>query len=108
MVVQPPFLDYAWLTRENTGNRIMNMKSLADHALTDIGKAMSGSLTEDEAKAVTRIIEETLAKAVSQTAQNCKEKAVVCCGPEADIAHKLSEEMDRARHALIANLTSMR
>ncbi|GAB4346883.1 MAG: hypothetical protein Kow006_05910 [Gammaproteobacteria bacterium] len=86
----------------------MTMKSLTEHAVEEIGAALSAHLTQAETKAVREIVEETLIRAVGEAVQNCKEKAVVCCGPEADIAHKISEEVDRARHALIANLTSMR
>jgi hypothetical protein len=37
-----------------------------------------------------------------------KETAVVCCGPEADLAHKIQEEMDKKRKVLITNLMSIR
>ena len=32
----------------------------------------------------------------------------MCCGPEADLAHKIQNEMDRKRDVLIANLMAMR
>ena len=49
-----------------------------------------------------------MAEAVRQTSQSCTKAAVVCCGHEADMAHKIAESVDQARHALIANLMSLR
>lgn len=37
-----------------------------------------------------------------------KSTVVACCGPEADMAHKLQHEMIKSQDALIANLSSMR
>jgi phosphoribosylamine-glycine ligase len=86
----------------------MSLKSLADEAMTQISKAVSNPLTKEEADTVSRIIQHSLIKAVNQAAEKCTTAAVVCCGPEADLAHKIAEEAERAEIALIANLTSMR
>ncbi len=86
----------------------MTLKTLSDDAVGEIGKVLSTPLTENETLAISKIVEHALAKAVNQTAKSFVESAVISCGPDADIAHKISEEVDRARHALIANLTSLR
>ena len=86
----------------------MTLRSLAEDAVARIGKAVSASLTEQETNAISKIIEETLVRAVNEATQSCSKAAVVCCGPEADMAHKIAEEVDRARIALVANLMSMR
>lgn len=86
----------------------MQMQTLVDDAVRDIGRALSTSPTEAEATAIKKIVEDAVVNAVSQSAKDFTKSAVVCCGPEADMAHKISEEVDRARYALIANLTSMR
>ena len=86
----------------------MNLRRLADDAVVRIGKSVSASLTEQENAAISKIIEDTLVRVVGETTQSCSEAAVVCCGPEADMAHKIAAEVDRARRALIANLMSMR
>lgn len=83
-------------------------KRLANDAVAQIRKAVSTPLTEQETAKVTKIITDTLTKAVLQTSKEHTDAAVVCCGPEADIAHKIAEEADRARQALIANLVAMR
>ena len=72
----------------------MTLKTLADDAVARIGETVSDTLSESEAAAVSKIIEDTLIKAVNQTTKNCATAAVVCCGPEADLAHKIAEEVD--------------
>jgi len=86
----------------------MSLNSLADEAMTQILKTLSNPLSKEEADAVSQIIQHSLVKAVNQATEKCTNAAVVCCGPEADLAHKIAEEADRAQIALIANLTSMR
>lgn len=83
-------------------------KRLANDAVAQIEKVVSTPLSEQEAAQIAKIIADTLTKAVLQTSKEHTEAAVVCCGPEADIAHKIAEEADRAQQALIANLTAMR
>ena len=86
----------------------MSLRSLADEAVREILGAVSNPLSKGEAEAVAKIIRHTLIRAVNQATERCTSAAVVCCGPEADLAHKIAEEADRAQYALIANLTSMR
>ena len=86
----------------------MSLKSLADEAVAQISKTVSDPLTGPETQAISKIVESALIKAVNQASENCTSAAVICCGPEADLAHKIAEEVDRAQYALIANLTSMR
>lgn len=86
----------------------MTLRNLADDAVAQIDKTVSASLTEHETAAITKIIDDTLVRAVSEATQSCSKAAVICCGPEADMAHKIAEEVDQARQALIANLMSMR
>jgi hypothetical protein len=86
----------------------MTLKHLADDAVAQIKEAMSAPLSQQDTAKISKIIASTLAKAVTQTSRDHTAAAVVCCGPEADIAHKIAEEAERAQQALIANLVAMR
>jgi flavoprotein len=86
----------------------MKLKHLADDAVSQIQQAVSAPLTQQETAEISKIIADTLARVVSQTSKQHTAAAVICCGPEADIAHKIAEEADRAQQALIANLVAMR
>ena len=86
----------------------MSLKTLAEDAVAQVRETVSEPLSDAEIKAISKIIEKVLIKAVNQATENCTTAAVVCCGPEADLAHKIAEEVDRAQIALIANLMSMR
>jgi hypothetical protein len=86
----------------------MTLKHLADDAVAQIKEAVSAPLSQQDTAKISKIIASTLAKAVTQTSRDHTATAVVCCGPEADIAHKIAEEAERAQQALIANLVAMR
>ncbi len=86
----------------------MSLKSLTDDAVEKINKALTYPLTEPEVATVSKIVQAALIEAVNESTKSCSKAAVVCCGPEADLAHKIEEDVERARFALIANLTSMR
>ena len=86
----------------------MSLKSLVDNAVVEIGKSASTPLTKSETAAISRIIEKSMIEAVRQSSKSCTTAAVVCCGPEADLAHQITEEVKRAQHVLITNLMAMR
>jgi hypothetical protein len=86
----------------------MSLKNLVEKAMRQIESSIENPLSESEGAAVSKIIEGALIEAVNRSTKKCADTAVVCCGPEADLAHKIAEDVERARHALIANLTSMR
>lgn len=86
----------------------MSLKSLADDAVKRINQSIREPLSETELATVSKIIEGALVEAVNESTKSCSNAAVVRCGPEADLAHKIAEDVERARYALLANLTSMR
>lgn len=86
----------------------MSLKSLADGAVEKINRTLKGPLTEAELETISQIVQDALVEAVNKSTKSCTNAAVVCCGPEADLAHKIAEDVERARYALLANLTSMR
>ncbi len=86
----------------------MKLKNLANNAVAEVEKIIPGSLSESEVAAISEIIENTLVEAVGETKEHFSETAAICCGPEADLAHKIAEEMGLAQKALIANLMGER
>ena len=86
----------------------MSLNDLANNAVQQIRECVSAPLTESELSSISTIINETLIKTVGQATNNCREAAVICCGPEADIAHKIAHEINQAQKVLITNLTAMR
>lgn len=86
----------------------MNLEILVDDAVTRIDEAVAATLTVQETAAISKIVNDTLVRAVGATTQSYSDVVVSCCGPEADMAHKINEEVERARIALVANLMGMR
>ena len=86
----------------------MSLKQLAEETTRALDAAIPADLSEVERRKVLDILERALVKSIEEATKTHREATVVCCGPEADLAHKISEEMDRANTALIANLMALR
>ena len=65
-------------------------------------------LSSEEKSQILKIIEKLMIQSIEETASSHQEATVVCCGPEADLAHKIQEEAERKTRALIANLMALR
>ena len=87
----------------------MSLKQIADDTVDEIQSAFpDADLSEQTRAKLASIIERALTRTVEKTAHAHREATVVCCGPEADLAHKINEEVQRANIALTANLMALR
>lgn len=87
----------------------MALIDTAQKAARKIDKALADyDLSEEERAQILKIIEKSMVKSIEETANSHNEATVVCCGPEADLAHKIQEEAERKTQALIANLMALR
>ncbi|MGD8957423.1 MAG: hypothetical protein PVJ03_08815 [Chromatiaceae bacterium] len=86
----------------------MSLNTLTQNTVEQIRGAVGNPLSESEIAAIKKIVDTALINAVNQSTKKCTDAAVIRCGPEADLAHKIAEDVERARYALIGNLTSMR
>ncbi len=85
----------------------MNLERLTARVTQELDTALS-DLPDAEKEAILEIVQRAMLDASSRTHRELKQAAVICCGPEADLAHKIQEQMDQKRDMLIANLTAMR
>ena len=74
----------------------------------ELDTALSADVPADERDAILEIVRQAMLDTSKRTHREMKETAVVCCGAEADLAHKIQEQMDRKRDMLITNLMAMR
>ena len=86
----------------------MNLAKLSKRVTQELDDALSDDLPAAEREAILKIVQQAMLDASSRTHREMKDAAVVCCGPEADLAHKIQNEMDKKRDMLIANLKAMR
>ena len=86
----------------------MNLEKLSNRVTQELDRALSADLPAAEREAILDIVRRAMLDSSSRTTREMKETAVVCCGPEADLAHKMQEQMDKKRDMLIANLMAMR
>lgn len=86
----------------------MNLEKLSNRVVQELETALSDDLPPAERNEILDIVRRAMLDSASRTHREMKETAVICCGPEADLAHKIQEQMDKKRNMLIANLTAMR
>lgn len=87
----------------------MTLKQLADETVVELEKAFPDvDLSDETRQKISKIVERTLIKTVQQAEQTHRTATKFCCGPEADMAHKINEEVKRANVALTANLMALR
>jgi hypothetical protein len=85
----------------------MNLEKLSKRVTQELDVALS-DLQQGEREEILEIVQRAMTDASSRTHRELKKTAIVCCGPEADLAHKIQEQMDKKRDMLIANLSAMR
>jgi hypothetical protein len=86
----------------------MNLAKLSQRVTEELDNALAADLPKYERDEILKIVQQAMLDASSRTHRELKETAVFCCGPEADLAHKIQEQMDKKRDMLIANLMAMR
>ena len=87
----------------------MTLKQLADETVEELERAFPDvEISDDTRQKISKIVEQTLIKTVQQAEQAHRTAITVSCGPEADMAHKITEEVRRANIALTANLSALR
>ena len=86
----------------------MNLEKLSNRVTRELDTALSDDLPAAEREAILDIVRQAMLDSASRTHRDMKQTAVICCGHEADLAHKIQEQMDKKRDMLIANLTAMR
>ena len=86
----------------------MPLKKITDDALDAINTTLGGELSESQRLDISNIIKQALVRSVESASTTQREAIIVCCGSDADLAHKIAEEANQATVALIANLMSMR
>ena len=87
----------------------MALSKTAAKAAKKIDKALDNyNLSDDEKTEILRIIGKSLVKTVEETTEHHQAATVACCGPDADLAHKIASEVEQKKQALIANLMALR
>ena len=86
----------------------ITMRERAETATREILDTLKNGPMEAHGKEIADAIEIAITKALLDERARCADVAARCCGPEADKAHQIREEVNRVNAALIANLESMR
>ena len=86
----------------------MELKQRALSAVSEIEGIAGVRLSSEQRNAVDRIIEDLVIEAMRECEASYGHAARNCCSGDQDMAHKIADEIRRARQALIANLSALR
>ncbi len=85
----------------------MNLEKLVSRVTNELSTALA-DLPDAERNDILNIVRQAMLDSATRTHRELKETAVICCGPEADLAHKIQEQMDKKCDVLVTNLMAMR
>jgi hypothetical protein len=87
----------------------MSLKQLVDETTAALMDTIEDyEFSEKKKQAIQAVIEDSIVQAVKQVRKAHNEATVMCCGPEADMAHKIEFEAEQKINSLISNLSSLR
>ena len=86
----------------------MSLNTISETAILQLEQAIPVNLTKSDRDKILQILQHAMVDTVEQSTETQREKVVRCCGPEADLAHKMVEEMNLTKIALISNLNALR
>ena len=93
---------------KNERDKTVSLETITKETALALENAISVELSEEEREKISQILGGALIKSIEQATKAHRNATVICCGPEADLAHKIAEEMSLANKALIANLSALR
>lgn len=86
----------------------MNLEKLSSRVTKELGTVLPDDISAAEREAILEIVRKAMIDTASRTHREMKDTAIVCCGPEADLAHKIQEQMAKKNTVLVTNLMAMR
>ncbi len=86
----------------------MGLDSRVDHTIAQLGKILDTDLTEEQQQQLRKVIQTAMSDTVADTTQSSSNVINLCCSADQDLAHKLNQELELAKKALITNLSSLR
>lgn len=86
----------------------VSIEKKSTRAVNELEQSLSLSLSGQQKKDIQKIIEKAMIESVHQFCNTSSKVISKCCSADQDMAHKLNDEIKRARQALIANLSSLR
>jgi signal transduction histidine kinase len=87
----------------------MSLKKVADNAYNEIKQVLGDyQLSQSQTEELRSILENSLKQTAEQFRQINSDTVVQCCGPEADLAHKITEKIQQHSDLLISNLSALR
>ncbi len=86
----------------------MNLNDVATRAVSDASDAIGKSLSGPELENITSIIAKAMENAILEASNQHSKVCGNCLDHDQELAHKIQDEIESKKIALIANLSSLR
>ena len=86
----------------------MNLEKLTKRVTKELETALPADMSAEERENIVNIVRKAMQDSSKRTHRELKGIAATRLGHEADLAHKIQEEMDKKSDLLISNLSAMR
>ncbi len=86
----------------------MSIRKKANKAVSDLEQLLSVKWAEDQELGARKVIETAMLDAINEICEHSSKAVNQCCSADQDMAHKINDEIRRAKNAVLANLNSMR
>ena len=90
------------------GGDSMSIKVKANAAIQDLENLLAEKWTDSQEQSARKIIETAMLDAINEMCKHSAKAVNLCCSADQDMAHKINEELQRTKYAVLANLNSMR
>lgn len=87
----------------------MTLIDLAEETVSALKSVVANcDISKEQTQDLHAIVEKTIIQAMEEANKTHREATIICCGAEADIAHKIDWESKQKMKLLIANLSALR
>lgn len=86
----------------------MNLEKLTSRMSKELEEVIPAELSASDRKAILDVVRKGMQDASTRTTREMKETVVIGAGHEADLVHKIQEQMDKKTSVLVTNLMAMR
>ena len=86
----------------------MNIATRVDQTVNQLKRVLDVELSAEQERKVRQAVQIALNDTIHEIYHSSSQVINVCCSADQDLAHKLNQEIELAKQAVITNLSSLR
>ena len=86
----------------------MNIATRVDQTVNQLKRVLDVELSAEQERKVRQAVQIALSDTIHEIYHSSSQVINICCSADQDLAHKLNQEIELTKQALITNLSSLR